>query len=153
MNKIKLLLLLILNIVFILFLNFYLHGYNSMNVSLFLKKDTENNDAKVIQPVLSSVGVSGGDITVSNLNSFNISDLIINFQSIQYRKHTFQCFNQIKLTDTSIQCSIPKGFGTYIVLVQDNHVKSQPLYWSYKLGQISKKNSNHKNPQYNKFKE
>ncbi|KAM9988652.1 hypothetical protein ACTFIZ_003786 [Dictyostelium cf. discoideum] len=143
MNKIKII---ILNILFILFLNFYFYCYNNnVNVFLYFNNDNNNNshhkdNKAIIQPELGRVGPTGGNITVSNLNSFNISELSINFQSIQYRKHTFQCFDQIKLTNTSIECSIPKGFGTYIVIVKDDKVKSNPLFWSYKLGQFTKKN-------------
>ncbi|KAN0019332.1 hypothetical protein ACTFIV_008375 [Dictyostelium citrinum] len=150
MNKIKLI---ILNIIFILFLNFYFYCYNN-NINVFLYFDNNynfrhqgNKGSKVIQPVLGRVGPTGGNITVSNLNSFNIPELSINFQSLQYRKHTFQCFDQIQLTNTSIECSIPKGFGTYIVIVKDDKIKSDPFFWSYKLGQISKKNLYYKNHQ------
>ncbi|EAL62444.1 hypothetical protein DDB_G0289997 [Dictyostelium discoideum AX4] len=145
MNKIKII---ILNILFIIFLNFYFYCFNNdLNVFLYFNNGNNNNNNSyhkdnkaIVQPELGRVGPTGGNITVSNLDSFNISELSINFQSIQYRKHTFQCFDQIPLTNTSIQCSIPKGFGTYIVIVKDDKVKSNPLFWSYKLGQLSKKN-------------
>ncbi|KAM9995255.1 hypothetical protein ACTFIY_001451 [Dictyostelium cf. discoideum] len=143
MNNIKII---ILNILFIIFLNIYFYCYNNnLNVFLYFNNNNNNNshnkdNKAIVQPELGRVGPTGGNITVSNLDSFNISELSINFQSIQYRKHTFQCFDQIPLTNTSIQCSIPKGFGTYIVIVKDDKVKSNPLFWSYKLGQLSKKN-------------
>ncbi|KAK5579486.1 hypothetical protein RB653_009169 [Dictyostelium firmibasis] len=138
----------LLNIIFIFLLNFYFYCYNNdVNIIYHGNDDPhnhhnhhKNDDNNIIQPVLSRVGVNGGNITISQLNSFNISQLQINFQSLQYRKHTFQCTNQVQLSDNSIECSIPKGFGTYIVVVKDEKVHSIPFFWSYKLGQLSKNN-------------
>ncbi|EGC39678.1 hypothetical protein DICPUDRAFT_52531 [Dictyostelium purpureum] len=87
------------------------------------------------KPFVPTSPTVGSNVTITNLGSFDISQISITFTS-RSTLNNFPCTTITKIDSSSVICQIPPGQGKYIIEIKDKSGKSETIYWHYELPMI-----------------